>query len=127
MKYERVHKASFMSRPNRFIAYVKGLCEDPEQTETVHVKNTGRCAELLIPGAEVYVQKTDNPSRKTKWDLIAVKKDGQIINMDSQVPNKAVKEWLKEILFLASQRYAQNTRMEVPVSISMSRQKNARF
>ncbi|MFQ7311882.1 MAG: A/G-specific adenine glycosylase [Sellimonas sp.] len=100
MKYERVHKASFLSRPNRFIAYVKGLCEDPEQTETVHVKNTGRCAELLIPGAEVYVQKTDNPSRKTKWDLIAVKKDGQIINMDSQVPNKAVKEWLEEGNFI---------------------------
>lgn len=96
MKYERIQKAFFESRPNRFIAYVKGLYEDPEQMEKIHVKNTGRCAELLLPGAEVYVQKSDQPNRKTKWDLISVKKDGQIINIDSQLPNKAVKEWLEK-------------------------------
>lgn len=95
MKYERIEKAYFESRPNRFTAYVKGLSADNGQTEKVHVKNTGRCAELLLPGTEVYLQKADNPERKTGWDLIAVKKGEEIINIDSQVPNKAVKEWLE--------------------------------
>ncbi len=92
MKYSSIRQGIFKERPNRFIAYV-----DIDGTqETVHVKNTGRCAELLIPGAMVYVQRTDNPGRKTGWDLIAVKKGGRIVNMDSQVPNKLVKEWLEE-------------------------------
>lgn len=92
MKYERIEKAEFLNRPNRFIAncIVNG-CE-----EVVHVKNTGRCKELLVPGATVYLQKSDNPDRKTKWDLIAVKKGERLINMDSQIPNKAVYEWLGE-------------------------------
>ena len=95
MKYERIEKAVFLERPNRFIAYVNRI-GGREEKEVVHVKNTGRCRELLLPGAGVYIQRSDNPDRKTQWDLIAVEKDGQIINMDSQVPNKAVEEWIRE-------------------------------
>lgn len=91
MKYERIVKGKFLERPNRFIAYV----DIDGQKETVHVKNTGRCKELLRPGAVVYLQEFDSSARKTKWDLIAVKKNGRIINMDSQIPNKVVKEWLE--------------------------------
>ena len=91
MKYERIVKGKFLERPNRFIAYV----DIDGQKETVHVKNTGRCKELLRPGAVVYLQEFDPSARKTKWDLIAVKKNGRIINMDSQIPNKVVKEWLE--------------------------------
>ncbi len=92
MKYERIQVGRFIERPNRFIAYVEinGL------KETVHVKNTGRCAELLKPGATVYVQKSDNLERKTQWDLIGVEKGERLINMDSQIPNTVVKEWLEE-------------------------------
>lgn len=91
MNYERIEKAKFLERPNRFIAYamIQG------QQETIHVKNTGRCAELLIPGAVIYVQKSENPERKTKWDLIAVEKKGVVINMDSQIPNRVVQEWIE--------------------------------
>ncbi len=92
MKYERIEVGRFLERPNRFIAYVEIL----GKKETVHVKNTGRCAELLVPGATVYVQKTDNPERKTQWDLIGVKKGNRMINMDSQVPNKLVEEWIRK-------------------------------
>ena len=91
MKYERIETGFFLERPNRFIAYI----EIAGQKETVHVKNTGRCAELLTPGAEVYVQKADNPERKTQWDLIGVKKGKRMINMDSQIPNKVVEEWIR--------------------------------
>lgn len=82
---------TFLERPNRFIAYV----EVEGRKETVHVKNTGRCAELLQTGARVYLQESDNPDRKTKWDLIAVEKGSRMVNMDSQIPNKVVKEWLE--------------------------------
>lgn len=92
MKYERIQEGKFLERPNRFIAYV----EIKGQTETVHVKNTGRCAELLVPGATVYVQKADNSERKTQWDLIGVKKGNRMINMDSQIPNKVVEEWIRK-------------------------------
>lgn len=91
MKYERIEIGRFLERPNRFIAYVEILGKE----ETVHVKNTGRCAELLIPGATVYVQKSVNPERKTQWDLIAVKKGERMVNMDSQIPNKVVEEWIR--------------------------------
>ena len=87
-----MEQGRFLERPNRFIAYVEIL----GKKETVHVKNTGRCAELLVPGATVYVQKTDNPERKTQWDLIAVEKGRRIINMDSQIPNKVVEEWIRK-------------------------------
>ena len=91
MKYERIETGRFLERPNRFIAYVEIL----GKTEIVHVKNTGRCAELLVPGATVYVQKSDNQERKTQWDLIAVEKGERMVNMDSQIPNKVVEEWLR--------------------------------
>ena len=91
MKYSNIKKGVFIDRPNRFIAHVRidGFIE------TVHVKNTGRCAELLKEGTVVYVQDSMNPGRKTRWDLIAVEKGRRMVNMDSQVPNKAVKEWLE--------------------------------
>lgn len=90
MKYNNMIPGIFLSRPNRFIAHV----EIGGQTEIVHVKNTGRCRELLPVGAEVWCQKSDNPSRKTKYDLITVRKGSRLINMDSQAPNLAAKEWL---------------------------------
>lgn len=117
MKYNHVVSATFLSRPNRFIAKVC-LCDGRE--ETVHVKNTGRCKELLIPGCNVYLEKSENPNRKTLYDLIAVEKrydeifdwgifplafrkrmnDGKkktlLFNIDSQAPNKVVLEWLKK-------------------------------
>lgn len=90
MKYKKVEKARFLSRPNRFIAKVELLAEEI----TVHVKNTGRCRELLVPGCNVYLEKSDNPERKTLYDLIAVEKGDILINMDSQVVNGAAYEWL---------------------------------
>ena len=90
MKYARMTPGIFLARPNRFIAHV----EIDGETEVVHVKNTGRCRELLPAGAEVWCQKSDNPSRKTKYDLITVKKGSRLINMDSQAPNLAAGEWL---------------------------------
>lgn len=95
MKYDRVVSGRFIERPNRFIARV----EIDGRIETVHVKNTGRCRELLVPGATVYLAESDNPMRKTKYDLIAVEKvtDGGVllINMDSQIPNDVAGEWLR--------------------------------
>lgn len=91
MKYRNIHKGKFISRPNRFIANV----EINAQTEICHVKNTGRCKELLVSGCTVYLEKSDNPKRKTMYDLVAVQKGERLINMDSQAPNKAVEEWLK--------------------------------
>lgn len=92
MKYGYVADAVFLQRPNRFIAQV--LLNGQE--ETVHVKNTGRCKELLVPGAKVYLEKGQNPARKTGWDLIAVEKGDRLINMDSQLPNKVAEEWLAQ-------------------------------
>jgi len=92
MKYKETEKAVFLKRPNRFIAEV----EIQGKRETVHVKNTGRCKELLIPGAEVILEKSGNPNRKTKYDLICVNKQGRLVNMDSQIPNKAAEEWIKK-------------------------------
>lgn len=91
MKYDRIQVGRFIERPNRFIAYV----EIDGKKETVHVKNTGRCAELFVPGATVYVQESGNPERKTKWDLISVEKGNRMVNMDSQVTNGVVKEWIE--------------------------------
>lgn len=91
MDYRYVQSGKFLERPNRFIAYV----ELDGKKETVHVKNTGRCAELLVPGATVYVQEAGNANRRTKWDLIGVEKENRMINMDSQIPNAVVKEWLE--------------------------------
>ena len=96
MKYRNIVKGRFLHRPNRFIAYV----EIDGNEEKVHVKNTGRCKELLTENAEVYLEKSHNPGRSTAYDLVAVKKGNRIVNMDSQAPNKAVEEWLyKKELF----------------------------
>ena len=92
MKYPSIREATFLDRPNRFIAHV----ELDGTTETVHVKNTGRCRELLLPGARVILSKSDNPARKTVYDLIGVYKDGtRLFNIDSQAPNRVVGEWLQ--------------------------------
>ena len=90
MKYNTLVPGIFHARPNRFIAHV----EIGGQLEVVHVKNTGRCRELLLAGAEVWCEVSDNPNRKTKFDLITVRKGNRLINMDSQAPNKAAGEWL---------------------------------
>lgn len=93
MRYRKILHGKFHSRPNRFIAkvWVDG------ELETVHVKNTGRCKELLILDAEVILEVSDNPDRKTKYDLICVYKAGLgWVNIDSQAPNKVVKEWLEK-------------------------------
>lgn len=92
LKYENMIPAVFLRRPNRFVAYV----ELQGREEICHVKNTGRCRELLQPGCEVWVSRSDNPNRKTKYDLITVKKGNYLINMDSQAPNVAAKEWLEQ-------------------------------
>ena len=92
MHYTDICKGKFIDRPNRFVAHV----EIEGNTKTVHVKNTGRCAELLQPGATVYLQDSKNTERKTRYDLIAVEKGKRMINMDSQVPNRIVKEWLEK-------------------------------
>lgn len=91
MKYDNIKKAIFLRRPNRFIAEV----DINGRREIVHVKNTGRCKELLIPGCEVWLTAPGTPDRKTTYDLVAVRKDtGVLFNIDSQAPNKVVKEWL---------------------------------
>ena len=91
MRYDNITRAVFLKRPNRFIAEV----DIDGHRETVHVKNTGRCKELLIPGCEVWLTAPGTPNRKTKYDLVAVRKDnGNLFNIDSQAPNKVVKEWL---------------------------------
>ena len=92
MQYQNIVSAVFLSRPNRFIAKV----ELEGREETVHVKNTGRCRELLVPGCTVYLEKSGNPARKTAYDLIAVEKGDLLINMDSQAPNRVFSEWAGE-------------------------------
>lgn len=96
MRYNAIERARFLSRPNRFIAHV----ELEGRTEVCHVKNTGRCRELLTPGAAVYLERSDNPARKTKYDLIAVEKGGLLINMDAQAPNRVFGEWAAAGKFL---------------------------
>ena len=92
MKYGNITRGIFVDRPNRFVAHVNV----DGRTETVHVKNTGRCRELLLPGAEVWLTAPGTAGRKTRYDLVAVRKDnGLLINIDSQAPNAAVKEWLE--------------------------------
>ena len=90
MRYEHMVPGMFQARPNRFIAHV----EIGGKVEICHVKNTGRCRELLPVGAKVWCHRSDNPNRKTKYDLITVQKGDRLINMDSQAPNLAAKEWL---------------------------------
>ena len=96
MQYQNIVEGKFLDRPNRFIAHV----EIAEKVETVHVKNTGRCKELLLPGVKVYLEKSGNPNRKTAYDLVAVEKVGLgLVNIDSQAPNQVVLEWLRAFSF----------------------------
>ena len=90
MEYANMRPGKFLARPNRFIAHI----EIDGSVQVCHVKNTGRCKELLVPGCTVWCQESDKPERKTKFDLIAVQKGDRLINMDSQAPNAAAKEWL---------------------------------
>ena len=90
MRYDAMVPGTFLERPNRFVAHI----EIDGETEICHVKNTGRCRELLPRGAKVWCQRSENPNRKTKYDLITVQKGDRMINMDSQAPNAAAKEWL---------------------------------
>ena len=96
MIYHNILPGIFLSRPNRFIAHIK---IDGKDT-VCHVKNTGRCKELLTPGVAVWCEKSDNPARKTAYDLITVQKGDRLINMDSQAPNKVFSEWAKEGRFV---------------------------
>ena len=98
MRYREVVSGRFLSRPNRFIAMV----ETEDGVHTVHVKNTGRCRELLVPGAAVCLEKGTNPGRKTAYDLIAVWKGERLINMDAQAPNRVFGEWVRAGGFLRS-------------------------
>ena len=92
VEYGQVIRARFLARPNRFIAHA---ALDGGEAVVCHVKNTGRCRELLVPGAAVYLERAANPARKTAYDLIAVEKGGRLINMDAQAPNRAFAEWAR--------------------------------
>ena len=91
MRYKQIVSATFLARPNRFIAEVLLSGGEPA---VCHVKNTGRCRELLVPGVQVWLEKSENPARKTGYDLIAVKKGARLINMDAQAPNRVFGEWV---------------------------------
>lgn len=103
MKYSHTVKGRFISRPNRFVAHV----EVKGREEICHVKNTGRCRELLMPNAEVILEQASNPLRKTKYDVIAVRKGERLINMDSQIPNYVAEEWLKKGLLFSKEAVIQ--------------------
>lgn len=92
LQYGEVRQAYFLERPNRFIAHV----ELEGETVVCHVKNTGRCRELLVPGATVYLERGTNPARRTAWDLIAVEKGHRLINMDAQAPNRIFAQWIRQ-------------------------------
>lgn len=113
MKYERIKEAVFLERPNRFIAYA----EIDGKTEKIHVKNTGRCAELLVPGAGIFVQKSIQPDRKTGWDLIGVRKGTKLVNMDSQIPNQVVREWIES----GSELFSEAAKVRPEVTFGNSR------
>ncbi|MBP1553301.1 MAG: DNA/RNA nuclease SfsA [Oscillospiraceae bacterium] len=114
MIYKNIQKARFLKRPNRFIAHI----DIDGKTEVCHVKNTGRCKELLTENATVFVQESDNPNRKTKYDLISVLKGEKLINMDSQIPNKVFGEWAQtsgffgDIKLLKAEKTFENSRFD---------------
>ena len=123
MRYENIKRGIFISRPNRFIANV----EIDGVNEVCHVKNTGRCGELLIKGAQVLVQECDSETRKTKYDLISVYKGDTLVNMDSQSPNKAVHEFLqsgrpfKDIKLIKPEKKYKNSRFDFYVETETDR------
>ena len=98
MQYSDIHKAVFLERPNRFIAH----CTVDGRLETVYVKNTGRCRELLVPGATVYLEKSSNPNRKTAYDLVTVETPFGLVNMDAAAPNQVAGELLRAGTILSS-------------------------
>lgn len=114
MKYENISEGRFISRPNRFIAEV----EMQDGRKTVHVKNTGRCRELLVPGTAVYLEKSAATGRKTDYDLVAVQKDGKIVNMDSLAPNRTVHEWIasgkyfKDVTLIKPESFYKDSRFD---------------
>ena len=117
MKYHNINEGIFIERPNRFTA----ICEINGEKTTVHVKNTGRCRELLTPNAKVFLEKSNSPQRKTAYSLVAVMKNNRLINMDSQAPNKAVYEGIKsgkinlglgKITFIKAETKYKNSRFD---------------
>ena len=128
MKYNNIVEGKFLERPNRFISY----CEIDNNIEKVHVKNTGKCKELLIPNCKVYLEESDNPNRKTKYSLIAVQKDNRLINMDSQVPNKVVYEAIlnnkislpgleEDIFYIKPEKTYENSRFDIYIETENKR------
>jgi len=123
MLYYNVRQAKFINRPNRFIANI----EIDGKTEVCHVKNTGRCKELLVPNATVFVQESTNPQRKTKYDLIAVYKGKRLVNIDSQVPNKVFYQWLlesnffKDITFVKPEAKYKHSRFDYYIETARSK------
>ncbi len=121
MKYSNIYKGKFLERPNRFIA----ICEIDDKEEICHVKNTGRCRELLVNGATVYLEKSSNPNRKTQFDLVSVEKNGKLINIDSQIPNFVVKESLnkifEDIIFVKQEYKYSNSRFDIYVETKKER------
>lgn len=115
MRYNNIYKGIFLERPNRFIA----ICEIDGKKEICHVKNTGRCRELLQKGATVYLEKSSNPNRKTQYDLVSVQKNSKLINMDSQMPNYVVVESLNkifdDIIFVKQEYKYGNSRFDIYV------------
>ena len=121
MKYKNIVKGIFLERPNRFIA----ICEINGVNEICHVKNTGRCRELLQKGATVYLEKSSNPNRKTQYDLVSVQKNDRLINMDSQIPNYVVTESLNKIFndikFVKQEYKYGNSRFDIYVETKTER------
>lgn len=117
MHYTDIIEGNFLSRPNRFIAHV----DINGSIEVCHVKNTGRCKELFVPGATVFLQKSSNPNRKTKYDLIAVIKNGILINVDSQIPNAVAAQWIEngglfpDVTYLKREKTYGNSRFDLYV------------
>lgn len=115
MRYNNIHKGTFIERPNRFIA----ICKINGKEEICHVKNTGRCRELLVKGTTVYLEKSSNPNRKTQFDLVSVQKNDKLINMDSQIPNFVVAESLNklfsDITFVKQEYKYGNSRFDIYV------------
>ncbi len=118
MKYENIKIGNFIERPNRFIAHI----EVDGNLEICHVKNTGRCKELLIPNSKVFVQEFDSDKRKTKYDLISVYKENKLVNIDSQAPNKIVAEFLPklfdDIKYIKPEAKYKNSRFDFYVETS---------
>ncbi len=123
MQYAEVLPGRFLDRPNRFIAHV----ETAEGVQTVHVKNTGRCRELLVPGAAVYLERCGNPARKTAYDLIAVQKGERLINMDSQAPNKVFAEWAAGLLPEGAQLHSEYVYGDSRLDFCIETAKNLHF